>query len=102
MAREKLIVFGAVTDPQVDSLKGITGLGYTTVKATKTEGGYLINGRKGFGTNSPIGDLFGCTAIYDDPDEGEVWLHLHPALRHRGAGLPQRLGHDGDAGQPKP
>ena len=72
VAREKLIVFGAVTDPNVDSLKGITGLGYTTVKATKTDGGYLINGRKGFGTNSPIGDLFGCTAIYDDPDEGEV------------------------------
>lgn len=72
VAREKLIVFGAVTDPNVDSLKGITGLGYTTVQATRTEGGYLINGRKGFGTNSPIGDLFGCTAIYDDPDEGEV------------------------------
>lgn len=72
VAREKLIVFGAVTDPNVDSLKGITGLGYTTVQATKTDGGYLINGRKGFGTNSPIGDLFGCTAIYDDPDEGEV------------------------------
>ncbi|MEC8959202.1 MAG: acyl-CoA dehydrogenase family protein, partial [Chloroflexota bacterium] len=37
-------------------------------------GGFLVNGRKGFGTNSPGGDLFGSTAIYDDPDEGEVAL----------------------------
>ncbi len=74
IAAEKLMVFGAVTDPQVDSLKGITGLGYTTVKATKTDGGFLINGRKGFATNSPGGDLFGSTAIYNDPDEGDVGL----------------------------
>ena len=72
IADESLIVFGAITDPQVDSYKGITGLGYTTAKAERVEGGYRINGRKGFGTNSPIGDLFGCTAVYDDPDEGEV------------------------------
>jgi alkylation response protein AidB-like acyl-CoA dehydrogenase len=71
---EKLIVFGAVTDPNVDSYKGISGIGYTTVKAEKVEGGFRINGRKGFGTNSPIGDLFGCTAVYDDPDDGEIGL----------------------------
>ena len=65
IAAEKLMVFAAVTDPQVDSMKGITGLGYTTVRATKTNGGFLVNGRKGFGTNSPGGDLFGSTAIYD-------------------------------------
>ena len=72
IAAERLMVFGVITDPLVDSMKGITGLGYTTVKATKTEGGFLINGRKSFGTNSPGGDLFASTAIYDDPDEGEV------------------------------
>ena len=74
IADEKLIVFGAITDPQVDSYKGITGLGYTTATAEKVEGGFRVNGRKGFGTNSPIGDLFGCTAVYDDPDEGEIGL----------------------------
>ena len=74
VADEKLIVFGAVTDPQVDSFKGISGIGYTTVKATKVDGGFHINGRKGFGTNSPAGDLFGCTAVYDDPDDGEIGL----------------------------
>ena len=74
IADEQLIVFGAITDPQVDSFKGITGMGYTTVKAEKTNGGFRINGRKGFGTNSPIGDLFGSSAVYDDPDEGEIGL----------------------------
>ena len=74
IAAEKLMVFGAITDPQVDSMKGITGLGYTTVKATKTDGGFLVNGLKRFGTNSPGADLFASTAIYDDPDEGEVGL----------------------------
>ncbi len=74
IADEKLIVFGAITDPQVDSYKGITGMGYTTVKAVKEGEGFRINGRKGFGTNSPIGDLFGCSAVYDDPEQGEIGL----------------------------
>lgn len=74
IADEQLIVFGAITDSQVDSYKGITGMGYTTVKAEKVDGGFRVNGRKGFGTNSPIGDLFGCTAVYDDPDDGEIGL----------------------------
>lgn len=74
IADEQLIVFGAITDSQVDSYKGITGMGYTTVKAEKVDGGFRINGRKGFGTNSPIGDLFGCTAVYDDPNDGEIGL----------------------------
>ena len=74
IADERLIVFGAITDSQVDSYKGITGMGYTTVKAEKVDGGFRINGRKGFGTNSPIGDLFGCTAVYDDPNDGEIGL----------------------------
>src|SRR5947207_1226689 len=47
---------------------------YEAVKATKVPGGFRINGRKAFGTNSPVGDLFGTTAIYDDPAEGEVNL----------------------------
>ncbi len=74
ICQNRLIVFGAVTDPAVDSLKGITGLGYTTVKAERVDGGFRINGRKGFGTNSPIGDRIASTAIYNDPDEGEVGL----------------------------
>ena len=74
IAQERLIVFGAVTDPAMDSLKGATGFGYTTVKAERVDGGFCINGRKAFGTNSPVGDLFGSTAIYHDPVEGDVNL----------------------------
>ncbi len=74
IAGNKLIACGCFTDSQVDSLKGITGLGYTTVKAVKEDGGFRINGRHAFGTNSPVGDLFASTAVYDDPEEGEVGL----------------------------
>ena len=74
IADEKLIVFGAITDPQVDSYKGITGMGYTTVSAVKEGSGFRINGRKGFGTNSPIGDLLASSAVYDDPNDGEIGL----------------------------
>lgn len=74
IAQERLIVFGAVTDPAMDSLKGATGFGYTTVRAERVDGGFRINGRKAFGTNSPGADLFGSTAIYHDPVEGDVNL----------------------------
>ena len=84
IAQERLILFAAVTDPKVDSLKGLTGLGYTTVKAEKIEGGFLVNGQKGFGTNSPIGDLFASTAIYTDPVEGDVGLIFVLPVNHEG------------------
>ena len=58
----------------MDSLKGATGFGYTTVQATRVDGGFCLNGRKAFGTNSPVGNLFGSTAIYHDPVEGDVNL----------------------------
>ena len=74
IAQERLITFGAVTDPAMDSLKGSTGFGYTTVKAQRVDGGFCLNGRKAFGTNSPRGDLFGSTAVYRDPVEGDVNL----------------------------
>jgi alkylation response protein AidB-like acyl-CoA dehydrogenase len=74
IATNRLISCGSFTDPQVDSYKGISGLGYTTVKAVKENGGFRINGRHAFGTNSPVGDLFASTAVYDDPEEGEVGL----------------------------
>jgi len=74
IASKKLISCGCFTDPQVDSLKGITGLGFTTVEAVKEDGMFRINGRHAFGTNSPGADLFASTAVYNDPDEGEVGL----------------------------
>jgi len=40
VAQERLIVFGAVSDPAVDSLKGATGFGYTTVQVRHADGYY--------------------------------------------------------------
>ena len=74
IAREKLVLFGANTDPGIDTLMGHAGNVYSTSKAERVEGGFRINGRKAFGTNSPVGDLFNSTALYDDPVEGEVVL----------------------------
>lgn len=74
IAGNKFIVSGCFSDPQVDSLQGITGLGYTAVKAEKEEAGFRINGRHTFGTNSPGADLLASTAVYNDPQEGEVGL----------------------------
>jgi len=74
LARNRTVVSGAFTDPAVDSLKAITGLGYTIVKAERASGGFRINGRKAFGTNSPAANLCASSAIYNDPNEGEVGL----------------------------
>ena len=74
LAKNRLIVCGAFTDPAVDTLRGFSGLCYTIVKAEKTDGGFRINGRHSFGTNSPVGDFFSSSAVYNDPDEGEVAL----------------------------
>ena len=67
-------MFGAISDPAVDSLRAATGLGYTAVRAERVDGGFCINGHKIFGTNSPVGDLFGSTAFYHDPVEGDLNL----------------------------
>ena len=74
ITKNHLIACFPGTDPAVDTLKGSSGLGYTIVKAEKTDGGFYINGLHTFGSNSPVGDLFASTAVYNDPDEGEVGL----------------------------
>ena len=74
LAKNRLVVCGNYTDPQVDTTKGVSGVAYTTVKAEKADGGFRINGRHSFGTNSPVGDYYASGAVYNDPDEGEVAL----------------------------
>ena len=74
LAKNRLVVCGNFTDPAVDPLKGVSGVSYTTVKAEKADGGFCINGRHSFGTNSPVGDYYASGAVYNDPDEGEVAL----------------------------
>ncbi len=74
LAKNRTVVSGSFTDPAVDTLKGVSGLAYTTVRAERANGGFHISGRKAFGTNSPAGETYGSTAVYDDPDEGEVGI----------------------------
>jgi alkylation response protein AidB-like acyl-CoA dehydrogenase len=51
------------------------------VTATRTEGGYLINGRKIFGTLSPMANMFYAWVAVESPNGG---LEIAPALLPRG------------------
>jgi alkylation response protein AidB-like acyl-CoA dehydrogenase len=42
----------------------------------KVEGGYLMTGRKIFGSGSPAGHLLMTTGIYDDPTDGPTVIHF--------------------------
>ncbi len=46
---------------------------YSTTKATKVDGGYQINGRKSFGSLTPVWDYLGLHAMDDsDPDNKKI------------------------------
>ena len=45
-------------------------------RAEKVDGGYRVTGRKVFASGSPAGDLFMTMAIYDDPKDGTLVLHV--------------------------
>jgi alkylation response protein AidB-like acyl-CoA dehydrogenase len=45
-------------------------------RAEKVDGGYRVTGRKVFASGSPAGDLFMTMAIYDDPKDGPLVLHV--------------------------
>ncbi len=44
--------------------------------ATPTEGGFLINARKGFVSVAPAGNLLITSAVYEDPRAGKTVLHF--------------------------
>ena len=44
--------------------------------ATKEDGGYRVNGRKAFCSQSPVANVLTTLATYDDPDEGRVVLAM--------------------------
>jgi alkylation response protein AidB-like acyl-CoA dehydrogenase len=44
--------------------------------ATRTEGGFLISGRKGFASGAPAGNLLMTSAVYDDPNQGPTVFHF--------------------------
>jgi alkylation response protein AidB-like acyl-CoA dehydrogenase len=52
--------------------------------AEKVDGGYLVTGRKIFGSGSPAGTLLVTSAVYDDPAEGPVVLHFPVPIAAKG------------------
>ncbi len=55
--------------------------------ATKTEGGFLINARKGFVSGTPAGDLLITSAVYDDPAAGKTVLHFALPMNTSGVSI---------------
>ncbi|OWY63335.1 hypothetical protein B7486_53675 [cyanobacterium TDX16] len=45
-------------------------------QAVRTEGGFLVSGRKGFVSGSPAGTVLSTMFPYDDPDDGLVVLNV--------------------------
>lgn len=54
---------------------GADGLWPSTI-ATRTEGGFKVNGRKSFCSQAPIANALSTFATYDDPDDGKVILAM--------------------------
>jgi acyl-CoA dehydrogenase len=52
--------------------------------ATKTDGGFLINGRKVFSSGCPAANLLVTSAVYNDPEGGPVVLHFGVPLKAAG------------------
>lgn len=57
---------------------------FPSATATRTEGGYLVSGRKVFCSQVPGADLITTMARYDDPDEGPVVLMMALPVRQPG------------------
>ncbi|ASC71110.1 Acyl-CoA dehydrogenase [Halomicronema hongdechloris C2206] len=55
--------------------------------ATATEGGFLINARKGFASGAPAGNVLITSAIYADPTEGPTVLHFALPMQTPGVSI---------------
>ena len=74
VVNDKIIFAGPVSDPKMNSSVGYAGINDTTRQAEKVDGGYVINGRSGFGTMSACADYLLTTARYNDPEKGPQCL----------------------------
>jgi acyl-CoA dehydrogenase len=53
-------------------------------KLQKVEGGFLMSGRKIFGSGGPGGDILMTTGVYDDPKDGPTVIHFPLSLKAEG------------------
>lgn len=44
--------------------------------ATRVDGGFVVNGRKPFASQAPVGTVLSTMFTYDDPDEGRLVLNM--------------------------
>ena len=72
--KERLISAGAVSEPEVETLNSIVAMLYSVCTAERVEGGYIVNGRKAFGTGTPGADVILGSAKYEDPVDGTTIL----------------------------
>ena len=56
-------------------------------EVTKTDGGYLVSGRKAFASGSPKGGVLVTSAPYQDPKEGWQVLHFGVPFSSKGVSL---------------
>lgn len=74
IVRERLVL---VSTGASDWLRG-------TGTAERVDGGWLVTGRKIFGSGSPMGDYLITGAVYDDPDSGPTVLHFPLSMEAEG------------------
>src|SRR5579884_3381220 len=76
LAAEDKLIWAAVTS-EIGTPNLMTDARTT---ATRVEGGFLVNGRKNFGTNTTVATHCSTTARYEDPERGPRLLLLRVAL----------------------
>jgi alkylation response protein AidB-like acyl-CoA dehydrogenase len=77
IASGEIVISAILTEPGVDHL-------HIRTEATRGEGGWLLNGRKSFGTGSPAADLLGILCRYRDAD-GRLRMGLaHVSTKNSG------------------
>lgn len=70
IGRKGVIMAGPASDSKMHTGVGFAAVNDTTRRADRVDGGYLVNGRTGFGTMTAAADYLFSTAHYDDPKKG--------------------------------
>ena len=74
IGRERLISSGAISESEVETLSSIGSMLYSVCTAERADGGYIVNGRKAFGTGTIGSDIIDGSARFDDGADGMTIL----------------------------